>query len=155
VLLAPNDRPDLLAAEEIVEELLDLWRLDLNVDREGNVDDRGVEQGITGWRMVIRRWDDPEAPPQYAEVFLTAGSLGVAEELAYTAASAPIAKPDEQPSEPDLVAELMSEPPLDMSMILADRVTPETYEKLLAEVGSPTPPGMDANQVHVVRWLID
>ena len=155
VLLAPSDRPDLLAAEEIVEELLDLWRLDLNVDREGNIDDRGVELGLTGWRMVVRRWEvDEEAAPQYAEIFLTAESLGVAEELAYTAAATAPGKPDEQEEEADLV-EKLSGPPVDVAMVLADRVTPATYEKLLAEMGSPTPPGMDANQVHVVRWLVD
>jgi len=154
VLLAPSDRPDLLAAEEIVEELLDMWRLDLNVDREGNADDQGNELGITGWRMVIRRWEGGEEPPKYAEIFLTAMSLGVAEELAYTAAAGS-SDPDVEPGkEPDLV-DVLSEPPVDLAMILADRVTPETYEKLLVEVGSPTPPSMDANQVHLLRWLVD
>ena len=158
VLLAPNDRPDLLAAEEIVEELLDLWRLDLNVDRDGNVDDRDVELGITGWRCVIRRWEGAEEPPKYAEVFLTAESLGVAEDLAYTAAAASMDSDGDSDSdanqESDLVEEL-SEPPVDLAMILADRVTPQTYEKLLTEVGAPGPPSMDANQVHMVRWLVE
>jgi hypothetical protein len=159
VLLAPNDRPDLLAAEEIVEELLDLWRLDLNVDREGNLDDRGKELGITGWRLVVRRWEGADEPPQYAEVFLTAESLGVAEELAYSAAASPQTN-GEPGREPDLV-ERLSEPPVDLAMILADRVTPETYAKLLVEVGAPIgsgppdAPSIGVNQVHLVRWLID
>lgn len=155
VLLAPDDRPDLLAAEEIVEELLDLWRLDLNIDREGNVDDRGVEQGMTGWRMVVRRWDNPEDQPRYAEVFCSAMNLGVAEELAFGAASSPVGSHNGSGEEPDLVEELMSDLPMDLAMILADRVTPQTYEKLLQEMGSPTPPGMDTNQVHLVRWLTE
>ena len=155
VLLAPNDRPDLLAAEEIVEELLDLWRLDLNVDREGNVDDRGMELGITGWRFVVRRWEGGEEPPRYAEIFLTAESLGAAEELAYTAASTPPGSKGDRTGEPaDLVDEL-SEPPVDLAMILADRVTPETYGKLLTEAGVTIPPGMDVNRVHTVRWLVE
>jgi hypothetical protein len=54
VLDAPEGRPDLLTAEEIVEELRDEWGLVLNVDPSGNTDDDGNELGITGWRCIIR-----------------------------------------------------------------------------------------------------
>lgn len=54
VLDAPEGRPDLLTAEEIVEELRDEWALVLNVDPAGNTDDDGHELGITGWRCIVR-----------------------------------------------------------------------------------------------------
>lgn len=116
VLLTPEDRPDLLSAEEIVERLRDLWALTLNIDTETNIDDDGRDLGTTAWRCVVRvRTDDatpasppdeprnkpgndepaeeqdtPGAPPatayRYAEVLLHAGSLREAEDLAYEAA---------------------------------------------------------------------
>jgi hypothetical protein len=48
VLEAPDNRPDLLTAEEVVEELKDLWGLSLNVDPERNLGEQGEELGITG-----------------------------------------------------------------------------------------------------------
>ena len=54
VLDAPEGRPDLLTAEEIVEELRDEWGLVLNVDPTGNTDDDGHELGITAWRCIVR-----------------------------------------------------------------------------------------------------
>jgi hypothetical protein len=66
VLESPDDRPDLLSAEEIVEELRDEWRLVLNIDPESNVDEEGKDLGITGWRCIVR-YDppvpEPAAPP--------------------------------------------------------------------------------------------
>lgn len=54
VLDAPEGRPDLLTAEEIVEELRDEWGLVLNVDPTGNTDDDGHELGVTAWRCIVR-----------------------------------------------------------------------------------------------------
>lgn len=54
VLVAPEDRPELLTAEEIVEHLRDEWRLTLNIEAERNVDDEGNELGLTEWRAVVR-----------------------------------------------------------------------------------------------------
>lgn len=99
VLDAPEDRRDLLNAEEIIEELREDWRLVLNVDPESNIDDEGHELGITGWRMLVRQdWaqspkevDSFRAPKdkqgrpgfgRYAEIFLTADCYREAEELA-------------------------------------------------------------------------
>src|SRR5205814_9142077 len=53
VLDTPDDRPDLLTAEEIVEELREDWGLVLNVDAERNIDDEENDLGITGWRCII------------------------------------------------------------------------------------------------------
>ncbi|MBY0312336.1 MAG: hypothetical protein K2W85_09725 [Phycisphaerales bacterium] len=60
VLDAPEDRADLLSAEEIVEVLRDEWRLVLNIDPDRNVDDEGNDLGITCWRIIIRY--DPPLP---------------------------------------------------------------------------------------------
>ena len=60
VLDAPEDRPDLLTADEIVEELREDWRLSLNIDPDTNVDDAGTDLGITGWRCLVRY--DPTEP---------------------------------------------------------------------------------------------
>ncbi len=115
VLEAPPDRPDLLTAEEVVERLLDAWRLRLNVDREHNLDDNGDDLGMTAWRCLVRVEPAPddeegeeeegeaageggeavgasaaaaaEVGPRYAEVLLTAANLDEAERLAFDAAS--------------------------------------------------------------------
>lgn len=85
VLDAPPDRPDLLTAEEIVEELRDVWGLELNVDPHRNLDDQGRELGITGWRCVVRLLG-PDGTVRYLEVCLTASSLMEAHDLAVIAA---------------------------------------------------------------------
>ncbi len=54
VLDAPENRPDLLTVEEIVEELREDWGLIVNIDPESNLDDEGNELGITAWRCIAR-----------------------------------------------------------------------------------------------------
>lgn len=66
VLDAPEERPELLTADEIVEELREEWRLSLNIDPETNVDDSGTDLGITGWRCLVR-YDPAEPEPDPAE----------------------------------------------------------------------------------------
>ncbi|MBX3386896.1 MAG: hypothetical protein KF768_10025 [Phycisphaeraceae bacterium] len=63
VLDPRTDRPDMLIAEEIVEELQEEWRLELNINPEANVDEQGRPLGITGWRCLVRV--DP--PPPWSE----------------------------------------------------------------------------------------
>ena len=93
VLVTPEQDPQMMAGEEIVENLLDDWQLVLNVDTERNIDSRGRELGVTPWRCFVRLDPDPasvpsETPtgdrplPKYAEVWLTAGSYRQAAELA-------------------------------------------------------------------------
>lgn len=60
VLDAPDDRRDLLNAEEIVELLREDWRMVLNIDPDSNLDEEGNDLGITGWRCILRY--DPPAP---------------------------------------------------------------------------------------------
>lgn len=81
VLATPPDRPDLLSAEEILEELKDYWYLGLNIDPDRNIDDQGKDLGVTGWRCVVRAVTD-KGLFRYAEVLLTADSLNNAHDLA-------------------------------------------------------------------------
>jgi hypothetical protein len=60
VLQTVEDRPDLLTADEIVEELRDEWNLVLNVDPDSNLDEEGQELGITPWRCLVRLTADPD-----------------------------------------------------------------------------------------------
>ncbi len=64
VLEAPNERPDLLVGDEIIEVLRDEWRLVLNIDPESNLDEDGKDLGMTGWRCIVRY--DPPGPPEKA-----------------------------------------------------------------------------------------
>ncbi len=80
VLDAPEDRLDLLTPDEIVEDLQEDWRLELNVNPDNNVDEEGQELGMTGWRCIIRferlhRMDDPSLHPPEPETEAPAGKL--------------------------------------------------------------------------------
>jgi len=68
VLWTPDDRPDLLSAEEIVEDLRDAWQLELNVDISRNLDDAGTDprrpRTTTAAPHAVGRpaHDDPRPP---------------------------------------------------------------------------------------------
>ena len=84
VLSVPNDKPELLSQEEIVERLKDEWSLLLNVDPDTNLGDDGRDLGVTPWRIVVR-CEYESKPPRYAEVLLDAPTLRIAEEMAFDA----------------------------------------------------------------------
>ncbi len=86
VLYAPEDQPELLIAEEIVERLVEDWELTLNIDREANLDDEGRELGVTRWRCIVRAVGE-ESQTLYVEILLHAGSHRQAEDLALAQAS--------------------------------------------------------------------
>ncbi len=88
VLMVPDDAPQLLGPEEILEHLRDDWRLVMNVDPETNLDEEGKDLGVTPWRCVVRcePTDQDESPRRYAEVLLEADCLRQAEETAFEAA---------------------------------------------------------------------
>ena len=133
VLLAPDDRPELLTAEEIIEQLCDQWRLTLNIDPETNLDDQGQELGVTAWRCVVR--GDPLEPAEpvkegepaeaaarpsrpYAEILLTADCLREVERLVLEAWD-----------------ELEGSMGLEPRILIADRVEPEPFNEALGQVG--------------------
>jgi hypothetical protein len=144
VLITTDDRPDLLTADEIIEDLCEEWNLVLNVDPDTNLDDEGNDLGIIPWRCLVRisigDHDGPEshpppanepsdarsasdqatppaepAPVRYADVVLTAASLRAAEEMAL-----------------DAVDEMTPDGPWDeASVVFADRVRPELLEQFI------------------------
>ena len=117
VLVTPDDRADLLSAEEIVEQLRDEWRLTLNIDPDTNVDDQGRDLGLTAWRCLLRCQRANEDRSRFAEIVLLGDCLAQAEELAF-----------------DAVAGLMSEGEdawLEPLLLAADRASPEQLTDLL------------------------
>ncbi|MDX2147982.1 MAG: hypothetical protein SFZ23_10710 [Planctomycetota bacterium] len=82
VLVAPQDRPDLLSPEQVLEFLRDQWALVLNIDPESNVDDEGQDLGLTCWRCVVRCGGEDASDVRYAEILLKATCLREAEDLA-------------------------------------------------------------------------
>jgi hypothetical protein len=147
VLWTPDDRPDLLSAEEILEDLRDAWQLDLNIDVTRNVDDNGRELGATPWRCVLR-CEGPERT-RYAEVLVNADCLLDAEDLAYEAAIG-------------LMSGEREDPGADATVVSADRLTPlQLREAMPSNPGSGggetgrggAPGGGEETRVLLERWL--
>ncbi len=136
LLSTPNQAPDILIVDEVIERLKESWLLELNIDGRTNVDDDGNELGLTAWRCIARAGEQEDAPPRYAEILLTAACLDEAESLAEDA----------------MMAERADKkvPWFDLEIVSADRVTPETFGKAL---GLKTKPKVDKSGVRAVRWL--
>jgi len=112
VVVAPEERPELLSADELVELLRDQWSLTLNIDPNENVDDEGRELGLTGWRCLVRAdLPGPEGGVRYVEVVLVGSCHRVAEESALEAAVAHL-EVDEATLD-------------DLVLIAADRLSPD------------------------------
>lgn len=142
ILLHPSEvseGPPPLTLEEIVEQLRDAWLLQLNVDGATNVDDEGRPLGVTGWRCVVRcLQEDEETPPAYAEVLLAADCLDTAEQLAIDAAGN---------------AHEGSAEWLEVDPVTSDRVTPETFTRLLADSGVTRAFDASTTGVLAVNWM--
>lgn len=168
VLDSPDDRLDLLTADEIVEELRDQWRLSLNVDPDTNVDAEGNELGIVGWRCIVR-YDPPPIeqtkgeggsitqqtfpPPRYAEVLLTADSLNKAMDMAFEGfdqvATAAADITEDREADPVIVAsDRMLEEEFAESVVQATKSKPKLDTQKLWHVGwlTVTEGGMDRKQ---------
>jgi len=125
VLAAPEDDAQLLLTEEVVERLIDAWRLTLNIDVDTNVDDDGRPLGMTLWRCLVRSTPDAAATdpligPKDAtwwEALLTARNWRDAEELALDAVEA---------SDPPRGQEHWPE----LAVVTADRMMPAQFEEL-------------------------
>lgn len=78
------DAPEEAAPELLDELLLHLrheWRLELNIDPDSNVDDKGRRLGMTLWQAVLIVESEKDQQVAYASVWVTAGSLTQAEDL--------------------------------------------------------------------------
>lgn len=121
VLQTPDDRPDLLTQEEIVESLREEWRLTLNVDGQQNLDDDGNELGSTVWRCLTRVGED-DGRIKYVEVLLVAPNMLRAEELASEATEQLLRDAGPEQSK--------AQPPMFEGVVAADRITPDQLGKL-------------------------
>lgn len=117
VLSLPEDNPDMLGPEEIIERLRDDWQLLLNIDPDRNVDDEGTDLGPTPWRCIVRASFEKK-PPRYAEVLLIADCLRAAEDASLNAVE-------------NLVGKKAAEALDDLVVVATDRTTPEQFETLL------------------------
>ena len=122
VLAAPEDRPELMTQEEIVEALREEWRLTLNVDGQQNLDDEGNELGTTVWRCLTRVGEDG-GKFKYVEVLLVAPNMLRAEELASEATEQLLKDSGVDPAAP-------TEPPIFEGVVAADRITPDQLGQL-------------------------
>lgn len=142
VLHAPDDRSELLNAEEIVERLRDEWRLVLNVDPEGNVDDDGNTVGVVPWVCLVRvdPPEDDEQEPKYAEAIVTAGSLSEAESLTKEACEA--------------LPDWVNDESWEAVVVSMNRLTSEDLSEILGRRGV-TGPVPEASPARVIRadWL--
>lgn len=138
VLLTPDNRTDLLNAEEIVEDLQDEWGLVLNIDPTSNLDDEGNPLGITPWRCIVRAEPLLDGPPTksntlttsvYAEVLLTAANLEDAEIAAIQAVA-------ELPTPPEL-EELVERKRRELAEKKAGEQSPLTGESQAGKSGGP------------------
>lgn len=120
VLFAPEDKPELLIAEEIVERLVEDWQLTLNIDMESNVDDDGRELGVSRWRCIVRALGDTDERATYVEILLHAANYRRAEDLAIARAT------DELVAQEETFDSLVC--------ISADRMTGEQEAELLARI---------------------
>lgn len=141
VLIAPEDRPELLTADEVVEHLRDEWRLTLNVDPDSNVDDEGRALGLCPWRCLVRTSPSLETPWTYADIILRADCLRQAEDLAI----------DEVIRQVNDVDDVERE----TALVFADRLTEHELDQTLAELKiERADPSEDPGPiVYAFRWL--
>jgi hypothetical protein len=78
--IVDDHSPDL---DELLLVLRERWLLELNIDRETNVDDAGRHLGMTLWHAIVLATSSEGETDRgaYISVWMTAGSLAQAEEL--------------------------------------------------------------------------
>ncbi|HVZ93308.1 MAG TPA: hypothetical protein VG797_02245, partial [Phycisphaerales bacterium] len=82
-LVAPPERPELLSGDDIIDRLREIWKLELNIDRQKNLDEEGNDLGTTPWICLVHCTGPEEGDPdRWAEVLLAAENLDAAERLA-------------------------------------------------------------------------
>lgn len=125
VINAPENRPDLLNHEEIIEYLQDEWGLVLNVEAESNLDEDGNEIGMCGWRCVVRCDAGEKVGLKYAEVLVVAPDLARADEMAMEAA--------------EILATEAAIEVVEPVIIVSDRVKPESIAEELKAMAAQAP----------------
>ena len=146
VLETPDERPDLLTADEIIEELQDQWGLELNVDGDKNVDESGTDLGVTPWRVMVRMVGS-KAEVKYAEAVLSAPTLNEARSMAVEAV--------EELALPEHAEEMLDDDQqVDFDIITADRLENDDVAHALPKgTKPPTPKDLATQEVWSCRWL--
>lgn len=78
------EKNGLMTLDDVIVHLHRLWRLELNIDPEGNPDEAGRDLGVTLWHvliLVVRRDQPSNSEHARIEIWLSADSLGQVEEL--------------------------------------------------------------------------
>lgn len=132
-----DNRPDL---EELLLELRERWWLELNIDRETNVDEAGRHLGMTLWHALVLATasDGQEGRGANITFWMTAGSLAQAEELIE----------DKLLDHPEFVFESIytmdrvayDDRPQSLSHLPPVRRRAAVHEMIIEEWGSTTPP---------------
>ncbi len=139
VLFAPEDRPELLIAEEIIERLCEEWQLTLNIDMDANVDEEGTDLGVSRWRCLVRAFSESDLA-KYVELLCHASSFRRAEDLAIGTSS-------------DVLVRLETAFD-DLTLVSADRLTEaqeqELLERLREQGESPGKPPETPVDGHVI-----
>ncbi|MFG0330908.1 MAG: hypothetical protein ACF8PN_13550 [Phycisphaerales bacterium] len=78
-----DSTPGRLSIDDVIMNLQRAWRLELDVDLDGNADELGRELGVTIWHVVaLAVSEQTEGQYAYVEMWMSADSLGQVEELA-------------------------------------------------------------------------
>jgi len=141
VITQPNEDPQVLSFEEILEEVRERWKLVLNVDPESNVDDDGKDLGITNWRMLARAEYEDEPLVRYVEIFLRASCMREAEEMGQAWA--------------DQLFDAQERHPILAAVVELDRVAPKAFQDMLKAVKSPILEPSPQTGVVFGRWASD
>jgi len=157
ILITPKDDTTLLSTDEIVEDLRDLWRLQLNIDPTVNVDDKGKDLGITGWYCVGRTLDplDP-LTRKYAEILATGDCLDTVEELVEEALRAALPDPEGPDGEQEVeidgkTAKVFDDREIDV--VACERVSPQRLAEMVKANGGTTDGKINTSKVHNFRWI--
>jgi hypothetical protein len=135
VLHVDEKNDDLLAPEDVVGLLRDMWRLQLNIDADANIDEEGNELGVTGWYCLARCTRESDEQTRYAELLLAAGSLTEAEQLATDALSPEMGGDDSW---------------VDVELIRSDRMSAQDYADLTGITGADDL--LRSARVDALRW---
>lgn len=184
VLVRPDDRSELVTADEIIERLRDSWGLQLNIDATTNVDDDGTELGVTAWQCVVRcsaakasessEEETAEADTEEAPEDAKGGPADEREDEQLLAYAEILLSAESLEAAERMAAEAAENLPgapelgwFGLDVIKADRITPEQLAEWLAASkggatksrtrrtgGSKGASQSRVTEIHDARWLV-
>lgn len=141
--MVDDHSPDI---DELLLVLREKWLLELNVDRETNVDEAGRHLGMTLWHAIVLVQSADGEPDRgaYITVWMTAGSLAQAEELLEDALVDHAEWVFESIYTMDRVA--YDDRPTSLSHLPPSRRRPAVHEVAIEPWGAPGSPGGEGSQ---------